>query len=292
MSSAVKGQPSDVVEELYNFIYPLAVQAGEILMEGYERTSKNVSIKGDFYDVVTDYDNKIEDFLMEQILARYPDHKFIGEEETAKNNNVSKELTDAPTWIIDPIDGTSNFIKQIPHVCVSIGLSINKRIVLGVINNPAQKKIFTAKLGQGAFCNGKPIRVSSCESIKDANVAYEVSLLHVHSVANKHIKRIYHVGLNARRLLAYSCVVDELCMVAAGNLDAFYIEDMYPWDCAAGSLLVSEAGGVVTHPFGGPFDIMKPDLICAGTETLRKEIEDLLRKADREESVGGVPVKK
>ncbi|SPP76794.1 inositol monophosphatase 2 [Drosophila guanche] len=292
MSSAVEGKQSDVVEELYNFIYPLAVQAGEILMEGYERTSKNVSIKGDFYDVVTDYDNKIEDFLMEQILARYPDHKFIGEEETAKNNNVSKELTDAPTWIIDPIDGTSNFIKQIPHVCVSIGLSINKRIVLGVINNPAQKKIFTAKLGQGAFCNGKPIRVSSCESINDANVAYEVSLLHVHSVANKHIKRIYHVGLNARRLLAYSCVVDELCMVAAGNLDAFYIEDMYPWDCAAGSLLVSEAGGVVTHPFGGPFDIMKPDLICAGTETLRKEIEDLLRKADREESVGGVEVKK
>lgn len=88
-------------------------------------------------------------------------------------------------------------------------------------------------------------------------------------------------------LLAYSCVVDELCMVAAGNLDAFYIEDMYPWDCAAGSLLVSEAGGVVTHPFGGPFDIMKPDLICAGTEELRKEIEDLLRKADKEKSVGG-----
>lgn len=92
--------------------------------------------------------------------------------------------------------------------------------------------------------------------------------------------------------MAYSCVVDELCMVAAGNLDAFYIEDMYPWDCAAGYLLVREAGGVVTHPFGGPFDIMKPDLVCAGTEKLRKEIEDLLRKADQEESVGGKPVPK
>ncbi|XP_016958942.2 uncharacterized protein LOC108030558 [Drosophila biarmipes] len=280
------------IEELYNFVYPLAIKAGEILMEGYEMARKNVSIKGDFYDVVTDYDNKIEDFLMEKILASYPGHKFIGEEATAKNNNVSGELTDAPTWIIDPIDGTSNFIKQIPHVCVSIGLAINKKIVVGVINNPVQKKLFTTKLGQGAFCNGKPIHVSSCESVKDANVAYEVSLLHVHSVANKHIKRIYHVGLNARRLVAYSCVVDELCMVAAGNLDAFYIEDMYPWDCAAGSLLVAEAGGVVTHPFGGPFDIMKPDLICAGTEKLRKEIEDLLRKADQEESVGGKPVQK
>lgn len=85
------------IEELYNFIHPLAIKAGEILMEGYEMASKNVSIKGDFYDVVTDYDNKIEDFLMEKILARYPDHKFIGEEETAKNNNVSGELTNAPT---------------------------------------------------------------------------------------------------------------------------------------------------------------------------------------------------
>lgn len=187
------------IEELYNFIYPLAVKAGEILLEGYELENKNVEIKGAFYDVVTDYDNKIEEFLMSKILAKYPHHKFIGEEDTAKNNNVSKELTNAPTWIIDPIDGTSNFIKQIPHVCVSIGLSINKQIVLGIVNNPAQKKLYTTKLGQGAFCNGKPIKVSNCERLKDANVAYEVSLLHVHNVANKHIKRIYHVGLHARR---------------------------------------------------------------------------------------------
>ncbi|EDV97274.1 GH14776 [Drosophila grimshawi] len=282
------------IEELYNFIHPLAIKAGEILLDGYEREEKQVDIKGAFYDVVTDYDNKIEEFLKGNILAKYPLHKFIGEEETAKNHNITMELTDAPTWIIDPIDGTSNFIKQIPHVCVSIGLSINKQIVLGVVNNPAQKKLYTAKLGQGAFCNGKPIHVSNCERVRDANVAYEVSLLHVHNMANKHIKRIYHVGLHARRLkgpihsmLAYSCVVDELCMVAAGNLDAFYIEEMYPWDCAAGSLLVREAGGVVKNPFGGPFDIMKPDLICAGTEELRLEIENLLRKADKEQSVGG-----
>lgn len=195
----MSGEMLAEIEELYNFIYPLAIKSGEILLEGYEREEKNIDIKGAFYDVVTDYDNKIEEFLMSEILAKYPHHKFIGEEDTAKNNNVSKELTDAPTWIIDPIDGTSNFIKQIPHVCVSIGLSINKQIVLGIVNNPAQKKLYTTKLGQGAFCNGKPIHVSNCERLKDANVAYEVSLLHVHNVANKHIKRIYHVGLHARR---------------------------------------------------------------------------------------------
>jgi len=187
------------IEELYNFIYPLAVEAGEILLEGYERTEKNVDIKGAFYDVVTDYDNKIEEFLMGKILATYPQHKFIGEEETAKNNNMSKELTDAPTWIIDPIDGTSNFIKQIPHVSVSIGLSINKQIVLGIVNNPAQKKLYTAKLGQGAFCNDDRIHVSDCEHLNAANVAYEVCLLHAPKIRNKHIKRIYYIGSQARR---------------------------------------------------------------------------------------------
>lgn len=155
----------ELIDELYDFIYPLAIKAGEILLEGYNKSSKNVDIKSDFYDVVTDYDNRIEEFLWAEILKKYPEHKFIGEEDTAKNNNVTKELTNAPTWIIDPIDGTSNFICQIPHTCVSIGLSINKQIVLGVVNNPVQRKIYTTKLGQGAFCNGKAISVSKCEKV-------------------------------------------------------------------------------------------------------------------------------
>ncbi|XP_034480448.1 inositol monophosphatase 1 [Drosophila innubila] len=279
------------IEELYKFIYPLAIRAGEILFEGYQNAGKSVALKcNEFHNVVTEYDNEIEEFLMSSILATYSDHKFIGEEDTHKNNNITKELTDAPTWIIDPIDGTSNFIKQIPHVSVSIGLSINKQIVLGVVNNPAQKKLYTAKLGQGAFCNGERIHVSDCEHLNAANVAYEVCLLHAPKIRNKHIKRIYYIGSQARRLLGYSAVVDSLCMVAAGNLDAFHIEDMYPWDCAAGYLLIREAGGVVTHPYGGPFEIMKPDLICAGTETLRKQIENLIRKADLAKSVGSEDV--
>lgn len=155
----------ELITELYDFIYPLTLRAGEIFMEGYNKASKCIDIKSDFYDVVTDYDNRIEEFLWSEILKTYPQHKFIGEEDTAKNDNVCKELTDAPTWIIDPIDGTSNFIKQIPHTCISIGLAINKQIVLGIVNTPAQNKIYTAKLGQGAFCNGEPIHVSDCEKV-------------------------------------------------------------------------------------------------------------------------------
>ncbi|XP_054084844.1 inositol monophosphatase 2 [Zeugodacus cucurbitae] len=276
-----------LIDELFAFIYPLAQHAGEMLLEGYTKVEKQVNIKTAFYDVVTDYDSKIEEFLIEQILASYPEHKFIGEEDTAKNNNVTKALTDAPTWIIDPIDGTANFIKQIPHVGVSIGLAVNKQIVLGIINNPVLKKFYTAKLGGGAFCNGKPMHVSNVTKMKEAYTSSEVSLLLSREISNTHIKRIYHISLNARRLLAFSSVVDTLAMVAAGNLDAVFIEHMYPWDCAAGYLLIREAGGVVTHTYGGPFEIMKPDLIAAATEPLRKEMEELIRKADQVKSVGG-----
>lgn len=160
----------ELVNELYDFIYPLALKAGEILMEGYSLNTKKINIKTDFYDVVTDYDNRIEDFLWSEILKKYPDHKFIGEEDTAKNNNITKELTNDPTWIIDPIDGTSNFIAQIPHTCVSIGLAINKKIVLGIVNVAPQNKIYTTKLGQGAFCNGQPISVSQCEKVKRKSI--------------------------------------------------------------------------------------------------------------------------
>ncbi|XP_075163395.1 uncharacterized protein LOC142236029 isoform X2 [Haematobia irritans] len=244
-------------------------------------------MNGDVRDVVTDYDNRIEEFLSSEILKKYPTHKFIGEEDTAKNhNNIPEELTNAPTWIIDPIDGTSNFIKQIPHTCISIGLMVNKAIVLGIVNTPAQNKIYTSKLGQGAYCNGKQIRVSDCMHANMANVGYEVSLLHESSIRDKHIKRIYYVASQCRRLLSYACVVDSLCMVAAGNLDGYLVEDMYPWDCAAGYLLIKEAGGVVRHTYGGEFDVMKPDLICAGTENLRRELEQMVRKADKEISVG------
>lgn len=164
------------IDSYHSFIYPLAIRAGEILLEGYRSERKCVDIKSDFYDVVTDYDNKIEDFLIQEISSVYPDHKFISEEDTAKRyKNVIKDLTDAPTWIIDPIDGTSNFIKQIPHTCISIGLVVNKQIVLGLVNNPVQAKIYSAKLGQGAFCNDQPIHVSDCENVSlvGSKVLYE-----------------------------------------------------------------------------------------------------------------------
>lgn len=268
------------INTLYDFIYPLAIKAGEILLEGFNAVEKNIEKKQVYYDMVTEYDTKIENFLMKEIHNIYPDHKFIGEEETATKGGKTSDLTDAPTWIIDPIDGTSNFIKKLPHTCVSIGLAINKEIVLGIVNNPILSEIYTAKKGQGAFLNGKSIKCSDCRHTKDAILGYEVSLLSNPKINQKHIKRIYQFGKNATRTVSFASVVTSLCYIACGSLDGYHIEDMYPWDCAAGYLLIREAGGFVYNINGGKFDVMNPNLICGGTESICQELIELIKKSN------------
>lgn len=205
---------SDEIDRIYKSVYPLALKAGEILLEGF-KSEKDYSLKSAFYDVVTKYDKYIEDFLFSEIGKLYPHHKFIGEESA---ENVAIKLTDEPTWIIDPIDGTSNFIKGMPHCCVSIALSINTKIVIGFVNNSVTSTIYSAVFGKGAFRNDIKISGSTVEKVikchlfnyhvfnyiylkikvSDACVGYEVSLLHVPSIKDKHLKRIHEIGSKAR----------------------------------------------------------------------------------------------
>lgn len=151
------------LSSIYKNVYPLAVKAGEILLQGFQ-SKKDFSLKSAFYDVVTKYDTDIEQFLFTEIGKLYPDHKFIGEETAEKVQTI---LTNEPTWIIDPIDGTSNFIKGMPHCCVSMGLSINKKIVIGIVNNSVASTIYTAIAGEGAFKNDVKITGSSVQKVPD-----------------------------------------------------------------------------------------------------------------------------
>lgn len=152
---------SDEIQNIYTKVYPLVVKAGEILLDGFN-TELNFTLKKEFYDVVTKYDTEIENFLISEIRKLYPDHKFIGEESA---ENVKAILTDEPTWIIDPIDGTSNFLKKMPHCCVSIGLSINKKIVIGFVNNSVTSTLYSAVIGKGAFKNLTKISGSTIEKV-------------------------------------------------------------------------------------------------------------------------------
>ncbi|KAE8728699.1 Inositol monophosphatase [Hibiscus syriacus] len=253
-----------------------AKKAGEIIRKGFYQ-SKNVEHKGQV-DLVTETDKACEDLVFNHLKQHYPSHKFIGEETTAACG--TSELTDEPTWIVDPLDGTTNFVHGFPFVCISIGLTVGKVPTVGVVYNPIMNELFTAVLGKGAFLNGTPIRVSSQTELIKSLLATEVGtkrdVLTVDTTTNRINKLLFKV----RSLrMSGSCALN-LCGIACGRLDLFY-ELGYggPWDVAAGVLIVKEAGGLVYDPFGKDFEITVPK-VAASNPFLKDAFVEVLKQTE------------
>ncbi|XP_005180671.1 uncharacterized protein LOC101888472 [Musca domestica] len=268
------------LKRYYDVALKLVMKCGHLMREGFNKTESNFEVKSAFYDLVTVYDKQIEDILIKGFQDEFPESKVIGEEESAANKRMS-ELTDDPTWIIDPIDGTTNFINKIPHCCISVGLAVKKELVVGIVYNPILNEMFSAWKGHGAYLNGERIHVSKVTSINNAVVALEVSLIHAARVRDKNVKRLAKLASNATGTRGIGCAALTLCYVACGRFQTFHVEDLQPWDIAGGAVILTEAGGVIKHTKGGIFDIMKPDLICACTEELLKDVQQLIEEADQ-----------
>ncbi|XP_053414388.1 inositol monophosphatase 1 isoform X2 [Nycticebus coucang] len=151
---------ADPWQECMDYAVTLARQAGEVVCEAI-KNEKNVMLKSSPADLVTVTDQKVEKMLISSIKEKYPSHSFIGEESVAAGEKCV--LTDNPTWIIDPIDGTTNFVHRFPFVAVSIGFVVNKKIEFGVVYSCVEDKMYTARKGKGAFCNGQKLQVSKQE---------------------------------------------------------------------------------------------------------------------------------
>ncbi|KAL7088540.1 hypothetical protein ACP275_13G133100 [Erythranthe tilingii] len=241
------------VEDFLAMAVDAAKKAGEIIRSGFYEI-KRVEHKGQV-DLVTETDKACEELIFNFLKLHYPDHKFIGEETTAAFG--ATELTDEPTWIVDPLDGTTNFVHGFPFVCVSIGLTIGKVPTVGVVYNPIMDELFTAVRGKGAFLNGKPIRASSQDELMTSLLATEAGTKRDKSTLDASTNRINNLLFKVRSLrMSGSCALN-LCGVACGRLDLFYeVGFGGPWDIAAGALIVTEAGGLVFDPSGGAFDII------------------------------------
>lgn len=229
-----------------------AKKAGEIIRKGFYLT-KNVEHKGQV-DLVTETDKACEDLIFNHLKQQYPAHKFIGEETTAAYGTT--KLTDEPTWIVDPLDGTTNFVHGFPFVCVSIGLTIGMVPTVGVVYNPIMEELYTGIHGKGAFLNGKPIKVSVKSELVNSLLATEAGTKRDKATLDATTKRINSLLFKVRSIrMSGSCALN-LCGVATGRLDLFY-ETGYggPWDVAAGAVIVKEAGGLVYDPSGKGFDI-------------------------------------
>ncbi|GAV65236.1 Inositol_P domain-containing protein [Cephalotus follicularis] len=242
----------DSLSEFLATAVDAAKKAGAIIREGFYQT-KHVEHKGSV-DLVTETDKACEDVIFNHLKQHYPTHEFIGEETTAANG--TSVLTDDPTWIVDPLDGTTNFVHGFPFVCVSIGLTIEKVPTVGVVYNPIIDELFTGILGQGAFLNGKPIKTSTQTELVNSLLATEAGTKRDKSTVDVTTNRINSLLFKVRSLrMSGSCALN-LCGIACGRLDLFY-ETGYggPWDVAGGAVIVNEAGGLVYDPSGKNFDI-------------------------------------
>ncbi|GFP99819.1 inositol-phosphate phosphatase, partial [Phtheirospermum japonicum] len=229
-----------------------AKAAGQIIRNGFYET-KRVEHKG-LVDLVTETDKKCEELIFEFLKQHFRDHKFIGEETTAACGPT--ELTNDPTWIVDPLDGTTNFVHGYPFVCVSIGLTIERVPTVGVVYNPIMDELFTAIRGKGAFLNGKPIKSKLHSSFLILYCTSGVGINREKSTLDDATDRINRLLFKVRSLrIAGSCALD-LCGIACGRIDLFYETGFGgPWDVAAGAVIVHEAGGLVFDPSGKDFDI-------------------------------------
>lgn len=235
----------DVVQEI-------AIGAGAILIEKFI-TGVSVQAKGSI-DLVTDADKASEAFVVEQLRKRFPQHGILAEE-GGRTQGSSDYL-----WVIDPVDGTTNFAHGFPYFCVSIALVKGEEVVLGVVCDPVRQECFTAEKGSGAFLNGKRIEVSASRTVHESLLAtgfpYDVATSDVNN-----LEQFCRVNKASRGVRSLGAAALDLCQVAAGRLDAFWELALQPWDIAAGGLMVLEAGGRVTGCAGEKFNPLGHDVL-------------------------------
>ncbi|XP_045111704.1 inositol monophosphatase 2-like isoform X2 [Portunus trituberculatus] len=261
------------IDRCFEVAVGLVKEAGQVVREAIKK-QKKIEMKSSSVDLVTESDKAVEKLLIEGLSKAFPSHKFIGEESTA--DGAKCELTSDPTWIIDPIDGTMNFVHSLPYTCVSVGLWGGREALAGIIFNPVLDQMFTAKKGQGAYLNGERITVSGEKDLSKALVFAEMGTSHDPEKVKTVLANLTTLMPRVHGLRDCGSAAVSLASVAAGHGDSFFHYGLGPWDMAAGALLVWEAGGVVCGLEGGPFDLMRRRVLCASTPELAKEIASLL----------------
>lgn len=245
----------------------IVLAAGEIILDHWDKP-KDIRRKGRI-DLVTQTDLAVEAFCKEKLADLLPGCSFLAEESSGK------AALGPPTWIIDPLDGTTNYAHGLPFVCTSVALWDGEKTVLGVVNAPILKECFTAVRGRGAFRNGKPIRVSQEDDLEAALVATGFPYA-IERYLDRAVGCFGKMLSNVQGMRRAGAAALDLAYVACGRFEAFYEAALNPWDVAAGWLLVTEAGGTVTQfAPDAPYEL-GADRIFASNGALHGALGDLL----------------
>jgi len=224
-------------------------------------------------DFVSQADKKAEKILFEELKKARPDYGFLMEE-SGRIENKDKEHT----WIIDPLDGTSNFLHGIPHFSISIGLQKGKDIIAGVIYDPIKDEMFYAERGGGAFINDRRIRVSSRTHLAESLIATGIPFVSHNEAQHKTFTDALHTLMpKVAGIRRMGSAALDLAYVAAGRYDAYWEAPISSWDVAAGIIIVKEAGGFVRDLKGG-IDVLGTETILATNEGLQVDLEKALKK--------------
>ena len=247
--------PPSTREALKRTALEAAQAAGAILLE-HARRGVRIEHK-DTVNLVTDADRRAEQVIVDRISKDHPAHQILAEEGGMQAGH------DSPfKWVIDPLDGTTNFAHGFPAYCVSIGLEYQGRPLLGVVLDPTRDELFVAEAGAGAFLNGVPLQVSSTPLLNGAllvtGFAYDIR-----ESEKNNLDHFARFALRAQGIRRTGTAALDLCYVAAGRFDGFWELKLHPWDTAAGALMVVEAGGKVTDFNGGAFSIYGQEIVAS-----------------------------
>jgi myo-inositol-1(or 4)-monophosphatase len=238
--------PDDISHQLCDLASRLAVAAGDLVFEGRKHGLTSISTKSSDTDVVTEYDRASEHLIVEGLRAERPDDAVVGEEGTDAAG------ASGIRWLIDPIDGTTNYQYDLPGYAVSIAALAQDRSIAAAVYIPASRELFTATAGGGAHLNGSPIHCSTLTSIQHALVAtgfsYQIERRREQAL------RVAQVIPRIRDIRRFGAAAADLCYLACGRLDVYYEQWLGPWDWAAGELIAREAGCRTGRFDGTPID--------------------------------------
>jgi len=246
-----------------------ALRAGSYIKKNIGKVT-DVSYKSDI-NVVTNVDKRSEEIIINILRGHFPSHGFIAEE---KNNDNSDTVSSAYKWVIDPLDGTTNFLHGYPVFCVSIALEYRNNIMIGVVYDPMRDELFYAERRKGAFLNKKRIRVSRINKLKESllstGFAYNVNF-----AKNNNIDNFVNFIKTSQAVRRGGSAALDLCYVACGRLEGFWELFLHPWDTAAGRLIAEEAGGRVSKFDGSGYSIYDKEILVSNSKIHSQMIQIL-----------------
>jgi myo-inositol-1(or 4)-monophosphatase len=246
--------------------------AGDLLRRALPST-RQVSFKGMPTNLVTEMDARAEALVVDALVAAFPDDGILAEEGSAREGRSGRR------WIIDPLDGTTNYAHGVPLFAVGIGLQRAHEIVLGVVYEPCRDELFVAERGGGATLNDVPLAVSAAQSLDTSLLAtgfpYDIRVR-----ADTNLPEYAAFAVRSRGVRRLGSALLDFAYVAAGRFDGFWELTLGPWDVAGGAVLVQEAGGRVTDLAGGPLDIERPSVV-ASNGRIHDEMLAVLKEVER-----------